>query len=236
MIYIVHGEGVATSRTNILNLQKKVNAAAKLEINLTDITPDQLVDQLSAFDMFGNAPFVVVDISSAHFSKFESFVKVLNKISAQANLVIFSSKELSKTNAFIKAAPTIKAVIMYSEPEISANVFKFVDTIFNLDKDTAYKELNNLLMAGEDPFYIFSMILYGFRNVASAGLNSPSFAKVAPFLKGKAMAQAKNFSEAELVAIYNDLYKLDKDVKTGNISPDLLIPVTIEKINKTRNT
>ena len=235
MIYIVHGENLSNSRTQILNLQKKLNTLAKTEILLGDITPEHLLEMLSAFDIFGEAPFVVVDISTTHFSKYEGFAKLLAKAPHQSTLVILANKELSKTNAFLKNK-TAETRIILSAPAVSTNVFKFVDLLFYKNREEAYKELTKLLIVGEDPFYLFSMIMYGLRNVAHAKFNSPSFAKVAPFLKGKAVSQAKHFSEEKLTTGFSQLYHLDKAVKTGVLSPELLLPVTIEKILKTSNT
>ncbi|HSX39768.1 MAG TPA: hypothetical protein VLI92_04250 [Candidatus Saccharimonadales bacterium] len=235
MIYIVHGENLAKSRTLISTLQKKAGTNNVTNVTLSDITTAQLLEMLSAVDIFSTPPFVVLELGNAHYTKFEAFAKELKNAPAKSDLIILSDKELSKSNAFIKAAPELKAQILLNPLQINSNVFKFVDTVFNKNRDQGYKELNLLLNDGEDPFYIFSMILYGARNVAAAVYDSPSLARMAPFAKSKATSHAQNFSAVQIKTLFKELYDLDKDVKTGNLATELLIPITIEKILSKNN-
>jgi hypothetical protein len=74
------------------------------------------------------------------------------------------------------------------------------------------------------------MLLYGLRNIAGAKFNSPAFQNASPFVTQKAKAQSAKLSEKDVRDLYSAFYKLDKNVKTGKVLPDVLIPLAIEKV------
>lgn len=236
MIYIIHGENLAASRTQILNLQKKVGADSKREISINEIAPEQLSDLCGAFDIFGKPPFIILDISDAGKTNLDGYIQRLSKISQKVVLIILSSKELSKSNAFIKFSQTTQVAVILSQKIPTSNIFKFIDAIFNQEKGGAYNELKNLISDNEDAFYLFTMILYGLRNVAFVKFNSPNINKMAPFTKSKSMSQAKKFTEDQILNLFKEMYKLDKNVKTGLVQPGVLNFLAIEKISQTLNT
>lgn len=206
MIYLVHGENFAYSRNIVLNQQKKLSAQNRVEISINDTTPAQLQDLTTSFDMFGNPPFVVLDISGAGRMNVEEYIQALKKVPQETTLIILSSKTLSKSNPFIKEAGTLSIKVVFNEKKAEGNIFKFVDLLFNANRNGVYKELQNLILEDQDPFYIFSMILYGAR-------------KYHHKFKGESL---KN--------LFKELYQIDIKIKTGAISPDMFIPYTVEKI------
>lgn len=230
MIYIVHGDDFVKSRALIVNQQKKLGVESKTEINVSEISPLELYEKCSAAGLFGDLPFIVLNISDAGNKNLEPYLETAKKIPSDATLIILSSKSLPKTNVFIKNAQTLDAKIHTNEKTPEGNVFRFVDTLFTKNRKSAYKELNNLLTENNDPFYIFSMILYGLRNIAGYIFGSPSFHKQKPFVKGKAKTQSAGFSENKIKNLYFYLYNLEKKAKTGEITPDLLLTLTVEKV------
>lgn len=234
MIYIFHGENLSASRNQILNLfQKQLDSGqnySKKEVLLGDTTPGDLLRMATSVDIFSSRPFIVFDVSSQGRANVDDYIDVLKKVPADNIVVILSSKELSKANAFIKNSADLKARVVLSAQIPSSNVFKFVDAIFNCDRKTSYTELKKLVISDEDPFYLFSMLLYGLRTVAMAKLNSPGFNKIAPFVKSKAMNQSKHFSEESIKRLYSDFYEIDKGMKLGSVPHDVVIPLAIEKV------
>lgn len=230
MIYILHGENLALARSLILNLQKKLNVEERREFGLLDITPSQLLEAVTTFDLFGNPPFVVFDITNMGRTNVDDYIKVLYQVPSPANLIILAAKELTASNAFIKAAPDLKAKVVLSASKPTANVFKFLDSLFSQNRSSAYTELRNLIVSGEDHFYLFSMTLYQLRNIAHAKFNSPRFNKLAPFVKSKAKKLAERFSQEQIKEFYSYFYSLEKDSKTGKISIDVAIPLAVEKV------
>lgn len=230
MIYILHGENLSASRKTLANLQAKHQAQSKRELMLSEITPSMFSDLCCSVDMFGGVQFIVLDISAAGRANVDAYFEVLKRIPKENIIVILSSKELSKANAFIKGAVELKAMVLQSNMFESANVFKFVDIVFSGNRPAAYKELQKLLVSEEDPFYLFSMLMYELRNVSYAKFKSPMFDKASPFIKGKAAKLAEKFSEADLASIYDRFYKIDKDVKLGFLTQDLYVVQAMEAV------
>jgi len=230
MLYIVHGENLSYSRNIILNQQKKLGFSNRTEIDISEVTPQQLKDMTMSFDLFGKPPFIVFNISGAGRMKLDEYVEALKRIPEQTTLIILSDKELSKTNAFIKNRSEIKAKIVLGQKKPSANIFKFIDFVYNKKRNQAYKELKNLLIEDQDPFYLFSMLIYGLRNIAFVKYGSPQTKKMSPFVKARATSQKRGFSDESFLRLYKELYELDKSMKTGIISSEVVIPYAVEKI------
>ncbi|MFC1622074.1 hypothetical protein ACFL13_01680 [Patescibacteria group bacterium] len=230
MIYIVHGNDLATSRKLIINQQNKLGAQNSVELNISDVTPAQLEGSAGSFDIFGNAPFIIFDVSDAKATDFNNYLSVFENIHKETILIILSSKKIPANNALIKTPKKYNTKVILSETQSEANIFKFIDYLFSKNRRGAYKELSILTDEGADSFYILTMLFYGLRNVAQAKFDSPSLVKKTGFTKTKAQNQARNFSEPEILNLYEELYKIDRGTKTGEITSELAVTSVIEKV------
>ncbi len=122
---------------------------------------------------------------------------------------------------------------------ITSNVFDIVDALGNKNQKDALKFLHEQLEKGENAIYLFTMIVYQFRNLikvkscfgSAAETESPqSISKetgLHPYVAQKTIAQTKKFSLTELKENYQKLLNFDLLIKTGKIEPvaalDLLI-------------
>ena len=117
---------------------------------------------------------------------------------------------------------------------ITSNVFDIVDALGNKNQKDALKFLHEQLEKGENAIYLFTMIVYQFRNlikVKSVETNLPqNISKTTglhPYVAQKTIAQTKKFSLIELKENYQELLNLDLLIKTGKIEPiaalDLLV-------------
>lgn len=117
---------------------------------------------------------------------------------------------------------------------ITSNVFDIVDALGNKNQKNALKFLHEQLEKGENAIYLFTMIVYQFRNlikVKSVETGSPqSISKetgLHPYVAQKTIAQTKKFSLTELKEDYQKLLNFDLSIKTGKIEPaaalDLLV-------------
>ncbi|MDO8240521.1 MAG: DNA polymerase III subunit delta [Candidatus Moranbacteria bacterium] len=110
---------------------------------------------------------------------------------------------------------------------LDTNIFNTIDALANNNKKEALRLLQEHLKKGEDPFYIFSMFVYQFRNLLKvADLqgqffgNESAIAKTAglhPFVVKKSLGQLRNFPLPKLKAVYEKLSQLDTQIKTGQI-------------------
>jgi len=90
MIYIVHGDDISKSRILIQNQQKKLNIEARIEIDITDITPDAVYEKSCSNDLFGNLPFIVLDITSAGRMNMDKYIEILEKAPIATTIIVLS--------------------------------------------------------------------------------------------------------------------------------------------------
>jgi len=230
MIYILHGEDYPSSRQFVTDLISKEKIDNKVELSITETTPEEVSGITTSVDMFGNKTILVLNTTKQGRMKVDSFIDALQEIPEGFTVVVLTQKALKSSNAFIKNAKKLNATVKQFKPDKNSNIFKFVDFVFYGNRQKSYQELKQLILSGEDPIYVFSMLCYGLRNISYARFSSPAFNKLPPFIKSKISKQASRFSEKQIKVLYAYFYKLDRDVKTGNVDPEMLIPLAIEKV------
>jgi DNA polymerase-3 subunit delta len=111
-------------------------------------------------------------------------------------------------------------------PNISSNIFELVDAIADKNQRRALRVLYSHLESGADPYYIFSMIVYQFRNLLKVkelvknALPYTSIVKktgLHPYVVKKTFEQCKRFDLEELKRLFNQLARLDIETKSGKI-------------------
>ncbi len=206
MIYLVHGENLSQSRNIILNQQKKLGVPNRIELSVADTPPEQLLVSCSSFDIFGTPPFVVLDISLAGRKNLDDYIEPLKKIPPESTLIILAARNLPASSPFIKKSAELNLKVVLNERKPTSNIFKFIDSLFNANRNSTYKELQKLTIEDQDPFYMFSMILYGVRK------------------------NHRKFGEEGFKKVIKEMYDIDKAVKTGGISTEVFIPFAVEKL------
>jgi len=107
------------------------------------------------------------------------------------------------------------------------NIFDFVDAIAGKNKSRAYEFLFKEIKNGRDPYYLLTMIAYGFRNLLTVkdlsdrGMSLDSVVKkthLHPFVARKAYQSAEKFSLTELRNVYGHLLNMDTGSKEGVIN------------------
>ena len=230
MIYIVHGENAPQSRLLIANQQNKLGIETRMEFELSQTTPQQLYETAISGDLFGNLPFIVLDITSANKQAVEPYIETFKKIPDKANLIIYAQKTLPKTHPVMTELSALNARLITNNKEIESNIFKFVDNLFYKNRSVTYKELEKMIKEDADPFYTMSMIWYGLRTITNYIFQAPSVKNMKPFILGKAAKQAEGFSTESIKTLFTEMYELDKKTKLGELSPDLAVTIAIEKI------
>jgi DNA polymerase-3 subunit delta len=115
-----------------------------------------------------------------------------------------------------------------------ANIFALMDAVAAKNNRRAIELLNSFLESGENEIYVMTMIWRQFRNLAMAkfeeNITEQSLAKKAgvhPFVAGKAIRAAKNFSKEEILAIYQKLVETDFALKSGGEAQNALLRLVI---------
>ena len=230
MIYIVHGDDLVKSRNLILNQQKKLGIEGRIEIDISDASPEKVFDATHSSDLFGGSLYVVLNISKAGRTNLEPYLKAIQKPSPKTTIVIVSDKVLSQTNLFIKNAQKLGAKVVLNQKIPEGNTFRFVDALLSKQRAKTYQELAKLISQDQDPFETFATMLWGLRNVVHAKFKSPSFSGIKDFIKSKSMVQEKLYTKDSLVKIFQELSKIDKDSKTGVIESSMMLTLAVEKV------
>ena len=133
----------------------------------------------------------------------------------------------------------VEDVELLVRSKIETDIFKTIDAIAEKNKKQALKLLHKHLEKGDSPLYLLSMINYQFRNLLivkdfiekhkpyniilkKSGLH--------PFVVKKSYYQSQKFTFQELKKIYQKIFKVDLDIKTGRIQPEIALDLLITEI------
>jgi len=149
------------------------------------------------------------------------------------------SQEIDKLTIYSRQV-TGDNIELLVRPQIEANVFNLIDSVGAKNRDKSLRELHRLLDSGQNELYILSMIVYQFRNllvvrdlVEQGVVSQWEIAKRAglhPFVAGKTLAQAKNYTIDHLKTIYQLLLDFDFKIKTGQIEPKTALDLLVLKL------
>jgi len=150
------------------------------------------------------------------------------------------SNEIKKLASF-RNKETLKAedIELLVKSKIETDIFKTIDAIADKNKKQALNLLHNHLEKGDSPLYLLSMINYQFRNLLivkdliekhkpyniilkRSGLH--------PFVVKKSYYQSQKFTFQELKKIFQKIFKVDLDIKTGRIQPEIALDLLIAEI------
>ena len=124
-----------------------------------------------------------------------------------------------------------------------ASVFDMVDAVGRRDGRTALTLLHRMLDDGQEPLYILAMIVRQFRimvqvkDLEERGGAPGAMAKrlgLHPFVAKKGLAQAHNFTMAQLEAIYDKLLETDLAIKTGRMEDVLALDMLVAGLSRSR--
>lgn len=131
-------------------------------------------------------------------------------------------------------------VELLTKSKIESNIFSAIDALGAGDKRRAITLFHDNIKKGEDPFYLFSMIIYQFRNMIKiADLVERGFlseyeiskeTKMHPFVIKKTLSQIKTFTYDRLKKIYRKLARLDLAVKTGKMDMKLALDKLVAEL------
>lgn len=227
MIFVIHGENLTLLEKALVEFKKTVDGET-LEFLAAQITPAQLLDTARTFDIFQKPPFIIVRFEKT--TDVKPFYEQLINVPKETKLVLVFPFNLGVTHVLMKNPN--KLVIKQSSvaQKKNADIFRFVDSVFMQNRNLAHAELEALTEEKNDPFYIFSMLLYGLRNIFFAKFNSPELLEMKDYTKKKSLSQAAKFEENQVVELFSYFHDLDKKVKTGEIPADLMNFLAVEKV------
>jgi len=122
---------------------------------------------------------------------------------------------------------------------IENDIFKTIDALVSKDKKLALSLLHKHLDDGEAPLKLLAMISYQFRNLLvirelqDMGLPYAAAVKKSglhPFVAQKIFYIANQFSMLKLKKIYQKIFQVDSDIKTGKVEPETALDLLLASI------
>jgi len=183
-----------------------------------------------------------VMISKLIFSEFEA--KGV-KINADATALLLSfagnnlwrlSNEINKISNYKKNGVVTKEdVELLVRPNIENDIFKTIDALASKNKKEALTLLHKHLDNGDNSLYLLSMIAYQFRNLLAVKeliekRRSLSGSGLHPFVVKKISYLCGSFTLAQLKNIYQKIFEIDADIKTGKIDAELALDLLVSQI------
>ncbi len=162
-------------------------------------------------------------------------------LAALEKLILFVGQDTSTLNQELQKLLDFADGKMIQEQDVDLlvksnadiSIFNTIDALASNNKKEALRLLHEHLKKGEDAFYVFSMIVYQFRNLlkvadAKEAYRNDEYAiakaiGLHPFVVKKGLAQIRNFSFETLKKIYQKLSTLDTKAKTGQIDIKLAL-------------
>lgn len=138
--------------------------------------------------------------------------------------------ELEKLRLSGEKKITVDMIESSSKDTLETDIWALIDAINGVKELQPMRVLKSLFQQRVDPYYIMSMLNRNTRLLVMAkdlderGEEYKSIAKVIkvpPFTVGGIVKSARKSSWDKLNLIYDKLYSLDFEIKTGNIDPEL---------------
>ncbi len=129
----------------------------------------------------------------------------------------------------------VRDIELLIKPHVEPNIFNTIDAIASKDKKRALKLLRDHIKKGDNPFYLFSMINYQFRNLLIIKdllikNLSPYSSGLHPFVIKKSSVLARKFDFLELKKIYQKIFEIDLSIKTGKSDAETALDLLITGI------
>ncbi|MDK2868283.1 MAG: polymerase subunit delta [Clostridiales bacterium] len=167
------------------------------------------------------------------------FIEMVNYLNPESPRNLYEVEQYINALSNLKEPITQALVDKYVEIPIENNIFKMMDALSSNKMKEVLFIFNHLVENGEAEIKIFFMMSSQFRNIykckqlMAAGHSSASIASklgIHPFVAKKASHFAGQFSNETLTKIMSILEKMDRDLKSSGVRPQLIIEKGILEI------
>lgn len=220
MILIIHGNDLVSSRDYYSKEKDKYQSPVLIEGD--GLTYEQLFQAAENKSFFDTKTTLAIE---NFFSKSKSnsleFKKIVEYINSNKNLdiIFWEATEISKTNQTILKNAAVKT---FSYPQL---LFQFLDNL--RPENNAYLvRLASELKKNMESELIFFMIIRQFRLMIGQlgnGQKIDEVKRLQGWQTGKLSKQAALFKKERLLELYNQLFEIDLNQKTGKL------PYSLEK-------
>lgn len=141
-----------------------------------------------------------------------------------------TANEINKLSNYKKGSTIEKKdVELLVKPNIENDIFKTIEALASRNKKLALSLLHKHLDNGDNSLYLLSMIAYQFRNLLIIK-ESPRNSGLHPFVVQKSLYLCNQFSIEQLKKIYQKIFQIDLDIKTGKIEAETSLDMLLAEI------
>ena len=143
------------------------------------------------------------------------------------------NQEINKLALYAPNGVDLAAVEMLVHADPTGDIFQSLDALTARKSEAALGHIYGRLAQGDSPLYIFSMMIYAFRNllIVQDLLKRNSSQQTAfgmhPFVFRRAKAQVQHYTYTQLKVTYQFLEDLDYAIKTGIIEPMVALDLIV---------
>ncbi|MGI5827817.1 MAG: hypothetical protein ACOX6V_02220 [Patescibacteria group bacterium] len=211
MHYLIHGDYHLASRNYLVSLieQEKKNKREIIRLDGVKTTLNELIQAAASNSLFGNEKTIVAEnfFSRQKSNEQQQILEWLKSYDNTNTLILWESKSIGKV--LQRSLPQKTQVKEFKTPAL---VFKLVEQISPKNKSQALGTLETVLQK-EPAEFLFAMICRQIRLLTI--IKGGAEVKGAPWMVGKLKKQASDFTLEQLLTNYQKLYRLDKQIKTG---------------------
>lgn len=148
------------------------------------------------------------------------------------------ANEIKKLVSFKKEGGRVsqKDIELLVKPKLESDIFKTIDAIASKNKKIALRLIKEHLEKGDSPLYLLSMVAFQFRNLLMVkdliekNLSPYCLKQLHPYIIKKCLFLSRKFDLLELKKIYQKIFQVDLNIKTGKIEPEIALDLLISEI------
>jgi DNA polymerase III delta subunit len=211
MLTLLHGDNPVASRQvlhEFIETSKTRGFKDIISINGKKTSLEAIIEACEAGSLFGSDRLIVIETLHSHPSK-KNLSEIVNYLSSVhcplSTIILWESKSLTAIQ--LKKLSNFTPYIF----KTSKNTFKFLESLVP-NRESQFLPLFHQACTEDTPEFIFLMLARQLRLLLEC---SESNFKFPPWQIGKLKAQARQYRLTQLLKLHDQIYDLDRRVKTG---------------------
>lgn len=213
MIYLLHGDNTALSRTRLNELRSQFSAKEIRTLAGKAVDETSLTQALGSNSLFGNELVVVIEQLFGKLGRkpklIESLASIIRQASSSAEVILWEDKEVGVT--VTKSLGKDCRVELFKTPAI---IFQFLDGILPQSAKTLLPVYANLI-ATEAPELVWSMLIKRIRQLIML-YDHVTPEGLADWQAARLTTQARAFTIEQLSGLHSQLLSAEYSLKSGS--------------------
>jgi DNA polymerase III delta subunit len=228
MLTLIHGANNLASYEALKKISDQFDELSVTKLSGANLTLDAVKEAVETPSFTGKRLVIIEDLSATRSPNFlADLKKYLPNLPAEEELIIFERKTLPPESPILKLTTRIQSF----PPAKGPSVFEWADNVGSRKLAASLSGWEELLENGEEPEYLFLMLVRQFRLLLLMRLKADP--KVPPFVRSRLSAQLKLWSEPQLRTVYRELLEMDYLNKTGRSPLSVTVPAFLSSVGKT---